>query len=176
MLAGLAGAPCVLTNRTVLLCDPDIPATKQPYHAQMGKLEQNAATIRKRVRIIQRAAKKSVSRLLQELRGEGHTIRRAGIVAGSLIEPASIGNLHIRAHAFEGRLFRVALLDALHVHQLRTFVLLERNAHAEASALLRQPEGKLKETLSEIGRSQKPWSANEKLAALAAWMLLAKAR
>ncbi len=44
----------------------------------------------------------------------------------------NIANPHIRAHAFEGRLFRSAVAETLQAHEIRTEVLLERDAYPHA--------------------------------------------
>ncbi|MBI4429070.1 MAG: hypothetical protein HY562_08115 [Ignavibacteriales bacterium] len=176
LLGGTTRLPSVLWSRTVLLSDPAEPETRQPYHATFGELEENKAKLKGRVRIVRRAAKQSVSLLLNQLRREGLRVRKAGLVVGSLIQPESIGNPHIRAHAFEGQLFRTALLAALRLQEVRSFVFLERNVVALAVHVLHTPEKKVKGLLTDVGRSQKPWSANEKLAALAALLVLARSR
>jgi hypothetical protein len=42
----------------------------------------------------------------------GPTPTRIGIVVGSIIDPATIANPHIRAHAQEGQLFRTVVETA----------------------------------------------------------------
>ena len=54
---------------------------------------------------------------------------RAALVVGSQIDPANIANPHIRAHALEGRLFRSAVAETLQDHEIRTEILLERDAY-----------------------------------------------
>ncbi|MGH8004391.1 MAG: hypothetical protein ACRECJ_06685, partial [Limisphaerales bacterium] len=93
--------PQVLDCRVIQLSDPSQPETIQPYHARMGKLEENNVKIKRRTAIIQRASQKSVTQMLKEYDGKGYKIQGAGLVVGSLIDPASIGNPHVRAHALE---------------------------------------------------------------------------
>jgi hypothetical protein len=50
-------------------------------------------------------------------------VKRAAFVVGSQIDPAEIANSHVRAHASEGRLFRSAVEDTLHDHEIRTDIL-----------------------------------------------------
>jgi hypothetical protein len=116
---------------------------------------------------------RSVTELLNHFRGVEYKIRGAGLVVGSQIDPASISNPHIRAHALEGRLFRSVLEDALQAHGLSCSVVLEREIYGKAAAHLARAEDDLKRALSGLGRSLGgPWRAEEKLAALAAWMTL----
>ncbi|MCI0331081.1 MAG: hypothetical protein L0196_09100 [candidate division Zixibacteria bacterium] len=170
LVSGSKSLPQVLDHRVVQLSDPARPETIQPYHARMGKLEENRATIKRRTGIVERAAQKSVTDLLKEYRSKGYKIQTAGLVVGSLIDPAIIGNPHVRAHALEGRLFRTVLEKALRRQKLPSFVILERDIYPRGEAALGKTEGELKNLLADIGRPlEGPWRADEKVAALAAW-------
>jgi hypothetical protein len=174
VLAGSAQTPQAVGRRIVDLSAPDVPESRQPYHAAMGKLEEDEAKIRYRTEIVRRVAEKSVAELLEHLRAAGHAAGSAGLVVGSQIDPASIANPHIRAHALEGRLFRSILEDALRGRGLSCTVVTERGAYRAAAALLARTEDDLKRAVAGIGRSLGgPWRAEDKLAALAAWMALA---
>lgn len=175
LMAGPVATPPVLDHRVMGLSDPTIPGTKQPYHAARGALEQNSANLAKRVELVQQITKRSVRQLLNDYSRIGCIIRNAALVAGSLTEPNSIANPHIRAHALEGQLFRNAVEDALHSQGLDSLVVIERNAYAKASAILELPEKKLKLRVSDFSHPPgKPWRKDEKLAALAAWIAMAK--
>ena len=116
---------------------------------------------------------------LQDFKGyrqKGFRIRHAALVVGSQIDPANIANPHIRAHALEGRLFRLAMEQNLLDHEIRTEVLLERDAYASVAARLKQSGDDLKQVIQDLGRSApakgQPWRAEQKLAALAALFAL----
>jgi len=173
LLAGPACSPRLCDSRMIYLCDPRFPETRQPYHAAMGKLEENIGKIRPRLRIVHRIARQSIANLFTAHRRNGYSVRSAALVVGSQINPASIANPHIRAHALEGQLFRSTLEQALRAHRIRTMVLTERNAYAEAAAQLEKSVGQLRHTIDNLGSSAKgPWRAEQKLAALAAWLAL----
>jgi hypothetical protein len=156
------------------LCDPKIPATRQPYHAAMGELETNAAKLKLRLQIVRRVTKRSVAKIVSDYRRDGHKVRRAGFVVGSQIDPALIANPHIRAHALEGQLFRTALADALRAHQIQCVVLREREALAKAATLLKKSPAELQSVINEMKRTIRgPWRAEQKLATIAAWFALA---
>lgn len=176
LLVGPAERPSVVHHSSINLSDPEQPETKQPYHARQGTLEQNDAKLQKRVGIVKSETLRSVGRLLKEYRHDGYDVRGAGLVVGSLIEPDTIGNFHIRAHALEGKLFKTALEGALRRKGIPSRVIVERNAYQEASFVLRMPESKLKKRVRTFGgeADRPPWRGDEKLAALAAWMLLAR--
>jgi hypothetical protein len=87
------------------LSDPRFPETRQPYHAAIGKLETDTRTVNRRVRVVRSIAQQSISTLFAGYRQKGYRIKRAALVVGSHIDPTSITNPHIRAHAFEGSCF-----------------------------------------------------------------------
>jgi hypothetical protein len=94
-------------------------------------------------------------------------------VVGSVIDPATVGNPHIRAHAHEGRLFRMVLADALQAHDIECGVLIDKQLTTIAPARLRRSAREITNTLAAFGEALgKPWRAEEKAAATAAWMAL----
>ena len=102
-----------------------------------------------------------------------YSITRASLVIGSQLDPASIANPHIRAHALEGRLFRSAVEQALNANGIRTFILLERDAYARATAQLKKSSVDMRQTIQDLGRSTEgSWRAEQKVAALGAWLAL----
>lgn len=156
---------------TIDLSDPRDPATRQPYHAAMGRLETNASKLKRRRQSIRRATGQSVADLLQRYRH--YKIRSAGLVVGSMINPNSITNPHIRAHALEGRLFRTTLAAALQSRRIRCAAFTERDAYETATNALGKSPAQIKRVLAQLGdETNGPWRAEEKLAALAAWASL----
>jgi hypothetical protein len=173
LLTGTARSPRLCDVRRIDLSDPQLPETRQPYHAAMGKLETDKKKINQRVRVVRCIAGQSIATLLAGYRQNGYTIRRAALVVGSQIDPALIANPHIRAHAFEGRLFRSVLEKSLQTHRIRADVLIERDAYARAAAQLKQSSDDVRRVIQNLGPFGKgPWRAEQKLAALAAWLAL----
>jgi len=139
----------------------------------MGKLETNAATLKRRVQSVRRATEQSIADLIQGCRDNGYAIHRAALVVGSVIDPESIANPHIRAHALEGRLFRTVLEDALRTRGIQCAIFTERDVYPRASNLLGQSPVQIRRTIAELGRLVSgPWRADQKVAALAAWTSL----
>src|SRR5262245_54228601 len=101
------------------LCDPRFPETRQPHHADFGKLETDSAKVNQGERAVRSISQQSLTTLLNGYWQKGFRIRRAALVVGSQIDPANIANPHIRAHALEGRLFRSALEQSLQHHEIR---------------------------------------------------------
>src|SRR4029077_10653794 len=170
LLKGPARFPQLCDVRQIDMSDPQLPETKQPYHAAMGKLETDRRKINRHVDVVRRIAEESIATLLASYQQNGYTIRRAALTVGSQVDPDSIVNPHIRAHAFEGQLFRAVLEEALHAHRIRTDVLIERDVYARAVAELKQSGDDVRRVIQSLGRSKAPWSAEQKFAALAAWL------
>jgi hypothetical protein len=171
LLKGSARSPQVCDVRHIDLSDAHLPETKQPYHAAMGKLETDTSKIDQRVQRVRRIAQKSIATLLSSYRQNGYRVRRAALVVGSEIDPASITNPHIRAHAFEGKLFRSILERALHQHRIRTEAFTERDAYDKAAIVLKKTTENVRRVIQNFGRTTEgPWRTEQKLAALAAWV------
>ncbi len=175
LLAGPVQSPRVLDRRIVELSDPDIPASRQPFHSTLESHQAASGKAVKRLRrIVERCAHRSVTTLIDDYRNSGQDLCGAGLVVGSDIDPATIKNAHIQAHALEGRLFRDVLEAALQSNGLSSLVIVERRAYAEAATLLQRSEDELKRIAADLGRAlDGPWRSDEKMATLAAWLTLA---
>jgi hypothetical protein len=167
-LEGPAGAPSAVSRRVIEMSDSAVPATRQPYHDGFYRTEEDAREIARRVKIVKRCATQSIAALLKDT---GAT--RAGLIVGSLIDPEKVGNPHIRAHASEGRLFRTVLEDALTSRGVRCQVIVEKQLPARTAAGLRRAPREIARTLNGFGQALgRPWRADEKAAATAAWLSL----
>jgi hypothetical protein len=173
LVTGPSEALRVCRLAQVELCDPGFPETRQPYHAAFGTLESDSQKIQSRIGRVRAAADKSLAQFLAACRAE-QAPSFAALVVGSLLDPTSIANPHIRAHALEGQLFRSILESLLRQQGVSTSVFLERSIYREASALLNITEAKLKQQITRLPHPQGPWRAHEKLAALAAWLVRVK--
>ena len=174
LLAGPATAPRVVDSRVIALSDPADPDAKQPYHAGFGTARAAGSKLKRLVAAVKRYGQKSVADTLREHRKAGYDLRGAGIVVGSLVDPATIGNDHIRIHALEGQLFRGVVKTAAARQKLPRVVYRERDLNASAAQVLATPEPELRRQLTALGRDRAgSWRAEQKAAALAAWIVLA---
>ena len=173
LLTGSARSPQLCDVQRIDLSDPRLPETRQPYHAAMGRLETDTRKINRRVDVVRRIAEKSITKLLAGYRQQNFTIKRAALVVGSQIDPHSVTNPHIRAHALEGQLFRSVLQESLRGHRILSDVLIERDAYARAAVQLKQSNENVRRMIQNFGRdTEAPWRAEQKLAAVAAWVAL----
>jgi hypothetical protein len=157
--------------RKILLSSEDLPQSRFPYHPTIELPQrQGGALSDKAVKEVRRTAAHEMRKVLEEFDG----IERAGMVVGSVIDPDSLGNPHVRVHALEGKLFREVVAEALKKRDIGCGVLLERDAYAKAAADMRSPEPQLRAEIAALAQGRiKPWRAEEKLATLAAlWSLV----
>ena len=172
LLDGSDAVPRVLDSRRVEISDPNVADSAQPYHAGFGTARDAGHELKRLVSLVETYGRRSVTALLREYQEQAN-VRRAGVIVGSLVDPETIGNDHIRIHAKEGQLFRTVVIDAAEEHGLTCAVRRQRDLYADAVKALKKSEAAIRKTLSEIGRDVKNgWRAEQKAAALGAWMLL----
>jgi hypothetical protein len=177
LLSGPADRPRVLDRRRIELADPDEPHSVQPYHAGMGTAQTNQRIIDRLARIVERATRRAIDRLVRDHARAGTVPRAAGLVVGSVIDPSSIGNPHIRAHACEGALFRRVVVESLKRRGVRCTVVVEREVYRMAASTAGLTERRMKTTVAELGAQvEGRWRAEEKTAAAAALLVFASRR
>jgi hypothetical protein len=174
VMGGSRTAPLVVLKTEIKLTDPKIPETFQPYHEVMDlPWEQSQRAVRSFTRPIEVVARKALAKMIKELQAKGLKVKGVGVVGSKDRDLSRIGNYHIRAHAAEGILFRRVLELAADAQGLRTRTFPDRELEKMATSELKLSPTAIKEALSEIGRSlDPPWRADEKQAALAAWLML----
>lgn len=174
LLGGPPASPRVLDSRTLDLSDPTIPEACQPYHDGFGTTRKNGPELSRLVASVQRFGRRAVTGLIRQYRAEGHHLVGIGVVAGSLIDPDRIANAHIRIHALEGRLFRTVVGDGVGRAGLTFSTWRERDLYGRAVVILKRTEPELRLALAAVERPlPRPWRAEQKAAALAAWLALA---
>jgi hypothetical protein len=174
VLGGNAKSPQVLKKFELKLTDPKVPATAQPYHAVMElPWQESQMAVGKSVHAIEAVARQALGNLVKELHSTGSRVRGVGIIGSKDRDLARLGNYHIRAHAAEGILFRRVLELAAEQDRLPARKFADAELERIASAELGISPAMIKQTLQSLGRSlDPPWRADEKLAALAAWLML----
>ncbi|PYQ44676.1 MAG: hypothetical protein DMF77_06705 [Acidobacteria bacterium] len=173
--------PHVVLRRRVELADPAIVGSKQPYHEAEGKKPKEAQRIVGRCTdSSRRLAREALWAVLVELRQRQHDVMGCALLLASG-RPLP-GNLHaiLASHAFihaaEGEMYRDVLVRASEHLSLRVTGVRERDLLARAAEATGRPAGELQRRVAEMGRSLgPPWRQDEKLATLAAWVVLAQA-
>ncbi|HEY3053108.1 MAG TPA: hypothetical protein VGK04_06930 [Thermoanaerobaculia bacterium] len=157
----LSAGPEFVQRWTVDLVDPDIPATSQPHHEVM---ELSWPEAQKAVQPIERrideVAADRVRGMIEELRSRDFKVSAIGVVGSPDRDLSRIGNPHIRAHAAEGILFRHAIEVAAKQLRVRCQSFSDRGFE----------EAKVTKTLGRA--AGRPWRADERAAATAAWLMI----
>ena len=173
LLTRTAGSLRVVDCRTVLLSDPEVADARQPYHAGFGTARAAGAGLSRLLTSVKRFGGRSMNDLLREYVAAGHRISGAGVVVGSLVDPRTIGNDHIRIHALEGQLFRTVVTTGLSRGGVACSVWRERDLLVVAGERLRKPDDAVRAALASLKSDVSgPWRAEQKAAALAAWIVL----
>ncbi len=166
--------PQYLARWNVSLSDPGIPATSQPHHEVMelpwSEAQSAVRPIESRIEDI---ADHALSELLNELASNGRQVTCIGLVGSPDRNLERIGNPHIRAHAAEGILFRRVLENAATAHNIKWRSFSDRDFDEMIVTELKTKSEQIKRALAAIGRSAgRPWRADERAAATAAWLML----
>jgi hypothetical protein len=172
VLAGNVKRPGLCHAGVLEMSDPARPETRQPHHNRRGVQEEDKAAIASRSDLVALATRRAIHDLLALLADKDLHLGGAGIVVGSLGDPARISNPHIRAHALEGRLFWKTLEQELTAQTIESQAFLDKELPVKAPARLRLDPVLLAEQLAGLGQGIRPWRLEQKQAALAAWLLL----
>jgi hypothetical protein len=166
--SGSMDALRVLERRRIVIADPEMRGSKQPYHAAAElPFPQAEAMVGEAVARSRGLALEAMGATVEALRSQGHEVAGCGIVLGSgRVLPGLAGILasHALIHTAEGETFREALVWA--ARELRLPVTGVPAKELDATALLRVATfGKL------IGP---PWTEDQKYATVVALMALAR--
>ncbi|MGH9718832.1 MAG: hypothetical protein ACRD8O_01350 [Bryobacteraceae bacterium] len=174
VVRGTPRAPEVLKRDELILADHDKPDTWQPYHPVMELAWTEAQkAVRPIAQIIEKTARKAMAALVAEVRAAGYEVRGIGIAGRGSQDPARIGNTHIRAHAAEGRLFREVLESGADACGIAKRVFLEKEIYQKGAPEIGCSAHELKTRVAALRTpAVRPWSAEERCAALAAWLML----
>ncbi len=176
VLSGPANAPQLVSRSELILHDPHTPATFQPYHEVMDfTWDESQKKVKPLVRAIEKIAMKGLAQLIHELRAQGLAIVGVGVAGSADRDLARIGNYHIRAHAAEGILFRRVLENAAEANHLDHRAFAEKTLLSQAIAERGMTAAQLTKHLKSIGQSAgPPWRAEQRTAAIAAWLMLGR--
>jgi hypothetical protein len=174
VLGGSAREPAVLARTRIELADAQLAGSKAPYHAleplplveaeaRLARYEASAAAL----------ADAALAALLERT----GSVRAAGILASSGRTGASLGATlasHALIHTADGNHFRAALAGALGRRDVPVTRIAQRALPERAAQALGMRAAPLAARLAALGRPLgAPWGADQKAAALLAWLLLA---
>lgn len=176
-LGGSVSAPVVVARSRYELCDDELP--RAVYHAARQLDLENA---RKLVRSVEASARTAgewqLRRTLAELGSAGYRVVGAAVAAPRPVpdDLAEILGSHPLVHTAEGHLFREAIADASESLGLPVVRFVQQKLFEEAAERIGTSDTSLKAQLTGLGRALgPPWQRDQKEAAAAAWLALARA-
>ena len=174
VLAGSFKSPRPIVRTEIVLATAQKPSLFQPYHEVMDLPWDRAVDAARRAeRALDAIAATALSALIAELQRQRLTTRCVGIVGAPERNLAAIGSPHIRAHAAEGVLFRKVLEAGAAANKVRCLSFPERQIESIAISRLGLSPATLRSHLAEFGQQLgRPWRADEKTSAMAAWFAL----
>lgn len=152
---------------------------RQPYHAAENlPFKQAEKLIGDSFSQARKLAQRHLVSVLQAGNAE-RTLVAAGVLSASgrsLPDLAAILASHTLIHAAEGEMFRAVLCESCARHQIPVIRVKERELYSTAAAELEISTEQIQGRLSEMGRLiGPPWRQDQKMAALIAWLALARA-
>jgi hypothetical protein len=177
-VAGPITKPAVILRRRIELCDRRVSGSVQPYHAaRLMKLEAAQAFLNERADSSRRMASEAIRTALAELTNQGYRAAASCILLGSgrmTHGLAAILASHPAVHTAEGEFYREALRWGCESCGLTVSGVKERDLLTQSAAALHLSATEIDRRLAALGKLiGPPWRQDEKLSALASWLLLA---
>ena len=179
MVAGGVARPEVVFRGRAELGDPSGRIRRNVYQAARGLEPTEAAPLVEAAERI--AAEQAAATLEQTVRAaadEGAVVRSCAVVVGTFPRGARLESIlasHALAHAAEGRLYQGALLQGAESRGLDTIAVPKRSIWEEGESALGVARDELRQWIDQLRREVgPPWAQDQKLAALAAWIALAR--
>ncbi len=178
VVAGDIDRPEVLARSRVEMADPRLQGSKQPYHEveelSLEEAEKRLARLRASAGTM---AHEAIRVLIDDLGKRDSKPRAAGILDSSGRKGNSLAAVlasHALIHTADGDHFREALAEGCRRCGLAVVRVRQRDLVDRAAATLRQSPARLAATVLTMGKPLgAPWGADQKSAALLAWLLVA---
>ena len=171
------GFPMVLLRSRPHLVKTFSFTFRQPYHAAQNASAREAPGIIARSRREARGlAFQAIRTVKENLQEQGYALTHSGLLLASgrpLPTLPQILKSHAMIHTADGELFREALLHGSKRCGLEAYAARERELLDMSSKALRMPPEAIMRRLTSLGAGLgPPWTTDEKLAALIAWLSL----
>jgi hypothetical protein len=171
------GSPRVLLRERPHLVKTFTYEFRQPYHTAKKRSAEEARDFIPSMRNeAGHLAHQAISSIQTSLQHQGYELTRCGLLLAAgkpLPDLPQILASHALIHTADGELFRAALLQASERCGLHTFTAKENELFAKASHTLKLQPEELVRRLAHSGTALgPPWTQDEKLATLVAWLSL----
>jgi hypothetical protein len=175
-VAGSGDSPRAVTRAEMRLDTTGKRELYQPFHEVMHiPWDEAILAVRDAERAIETIATQRLESLVSELCNRGFEVGSVAIVGAPDRNLKAIGSPHIRAHAAEGVLFRHVWQVAAQAIGTHAEAFPEKDIETLAANRLRLSAQALRARLAEFGEKLgRPWRADEKAAAMVAWVALSE--
>lgn len=168
----------VVDRRRIVISDASIPGSKQPYHyAENLELKKAEEYLARCAAISGQLASSAIREILSQLESNEYRVEGSAILMGSGRTLPSLEKIlasHALIHTAEGEFFRIVVRKACEDAGITVTPLFERELEERAKKTFGKRANQLKERVSSLGkRLGPPWTQDEKLAAVAAALILA---
>ena len=177
-VSGDATAAQVVARNRVSVIDPKMRGPFQPYHRAVSKKLPDAEKyLAQCASDCQGFAVAALQQMLDELRASGHRVECCAVLMGSgrTIPPLEkILAAHPLLHAAEGIFFRQVFKNAFEKLNLRVTAIPERDLEEHCKTAFGKKASGIRGKIARMGKKLgPPWTTDQKLAAQAAWIILA---
>jgi hypothetical protein len=159
------------------IADRRMDGSKQPYHAaELMEFKDAEAHIRRCADSSRALAEAALRDAVVQLTGMGFRLAGSCVLMASgrpTGDLAKILSSHPLIHTAEGEFFRNALRQACEACGIRVSRVKEKELVKQAAGALGLTEDELERRAGELGKGiGPPWTQDQKLSAIAAWMVL----
>jgi len=179
------GAPQLLFSAIIATAPDGDRIAKEPYHVAAGwdgltRVKPHpdpAAAVAQGRKTQERMASKAIADIVAELKAKelkvavGAVLATRGLQSYTLEEALSH---HAHVHVAEGMSVRDAVRYALKANGIPLREFDQKSLYVEGAKALKLAEARLKRKLTELRGTAKPWTQDQKLCALAAWLALSR--
>lgn len=167
----------VVDRRHIVIADASLPGSKQPYHyaanLELKKAEEYLVRCRASSKQL---ASSAICEILYQLQKNEYRVGGSAVLMGSGRSLPSLEKIlasHALIHTAEGEFFRMVVRKACQDAGTTVTPLRERELEERATKTFGKKVNQVKERISSLGkRLGPPWTQDEKLAALAAALIL----
>jgi hypothetical protein len=161
------------------MTDPREPEARQPYHAVQGRpIDEATRRIHAYAEAAALMAGAAMRRIVGQLAGSGLRVIGVGILESAGRRAGSFADIlrsHATIHTADGDHFRSALAAGAAGCGLSVWRVRARDLEVDAANAIGQAHQTLQQTVKELGREAgPPCGADQKAAALLAWLVLAR--
>jgi len=162
-----------------VFADPEIPGSKQPFHAaEPMPIVKAEAFLKRCTQSTQLLAIDALRDCIAKLKNDGHEVCACGLLSAAGRVPDSLAAIlasHAAIHAAEGEFYRAAVAHACYVLNLPLARVREKEVMDIAAQAIGVTPAAITNKIAALGKQiGPPWSADQKLAALAAWVALVR--